>query len=121
LSHVHKVFHRNAEFRRLPRQIHLQEDGNPTVRLTGKAIEPLRKPHAIERMNQMKKPHGLARLIGLQMSHQMPGDRFRDVCDLLLRLLDAVLAKVRESGSDRRANAFGIHSFGHRHQRDLFR
>jgi hypothetical protein len=61
-----------------------------------------------------------ARLVGLQLSDEMPAQRF-DVAqcvDLVDGFLDVVLAEVALSGRERRAHRFGRLLLAHGHEAD---
>src|SRR5262245_40196260 len=73
--------------------------------LSAKPIETLRQINCIERMNDVKQINYASRFVGLKVSDEVPAHLLvADFSDLRLRLLDAVLAEIRDPVLNRLLN-----------------
>src|SRR5262249_59863931 len=72
-----------------------------------------RQVEPVDRVNDVEEGEGISDLVGLQMPDQMPGDRASQDGDLLLGLLNAILAEGGDARGHRTPDAVDVNGLGY--------
>jgi hypothetical protein len=114
----------DTAFRFFSTHMHFDEDAKFLVSsLLGiRTVQALGKRPIVNRINGVEGLRGASGLVALQVADEMPGSgQIRERAELALPLLNAVFAKVAESGAVGFANRGGGMRFGNADQKNFFR